>query len=551
MIGQLTNHLWQSTLFAAAAGLLTLAFRNNGAKVRYWLWFSASVKFFVPFALLMSLGSHLGWAPSAKAVATPAVSLAVKQIAQPFPDAFPPAPVTPRRADWRPISLAGLWACGFASVAAMRIRSWRRIRSALRSSAAIDLPAAVEVRSAPGLLEPGVVGLLRPILLLPAGIAERLTPPQLEAVLAHELSHIRRRDNLLASVHMMVEALFWFHPLVWWIGARLLEERERACDEEVLRLGSEPHVYAEGILNVCKLYLESPLACACGVTGSNLRKRIEAVMANRTVYSLGLGRKLLLAIAGATVLAGPVVTGLLYTPTGRAQAQASRPEFEVASVKPTPPGTRDFRFRPTDHGIDASNVPLDRIILFAYNLKNVQLTGGPDWIHREDYDIAAKSPANAPGDQIRPVLQALLANRFKLAVHHETKVLSVYALVPGKGKSKLHEVKEPRPDDGTFRAGRGHLSGQGVTMQDLAEMLAGQFDGIVVNQTGLTGKFDIALEWTPDMVAVGGNDREPAPDPSGPSLVTALSEQLGLELKPSKGPVDILVIDRVEKPSEN
>jgi uncharacterized protein (TIGR03435 family) len=149
------------------------------------------------------------------------------------------------------------------------------------------------------------------------------------------------------------------------------------------------------------------------------------------------------------------------------------------------------------------------------------------------------------------MLQALLADRFKLAVHRETKVLPVYGLVPGKGKSKLHAVKEPRPDDGTFRAGRGRLSGQGVTMQDLVEMLAGQVDGIVVDRTGITGKFDIALEWTPDVIAIGGNDREPAPDPSGPSLVTALSEQLGLELKPSKGPVDILVIDHVEKPSAN
>ena len=271
MIGQLTNHLWQSTLFAAAAGLLTVAFRKNGAKVRYWLWFSGSVKFFVPFALLMSLGSHLGWAPVAKAVATPAVSLAVEQIAEPFPDAFP-APVAPKRADWIPISLFSLWVCGLASVAAMRVRGWRRIRSAVRSSAAIAIPAAVEVRSAPGLIEPGVVGLLRPVLLLPAGIAQRLTPPQLEAVLAHELCHIRRRDNLLAAIHMTVEALFWFHPLVWWIGARLLEERERACDEEVLRQSGDPEAYAEGILNVWKFYTKSPLVCVSGVTGSDLQE---------------------------------------------------------------------------------------------------------------------------------------------------------------------------------------------------------------------------------------------------------------------------------------
>jgi bla regulator protein blaR1 len=103
----------------------------------------------------------------------------------------------------------------------------------------------VWVRYSPGPLEPGVVGILRPTILLPEGIAKRLTPPQLEAVLAQELFHLRRRDNLFAAIHMIAETTFWFHPLIWWIGARLVEERERACDEEVLALGSEPRVYAE------------------------------------------------------------------------------------------------------------------------------------------------------------------------------------------------------------------------------------------------------------------------------------------------------------------
>ncbi len=113
------------------------------------------------------------------------------------------------------------------------------------------------------------------------GISERLTPPQLDAVLAHELCHIRRRDNLLAAIHMLVEALFWFHPLVWWLGKKLVDERERACDEEVLRLGGEPHIYAEAIVNICKLYMESPLVCMSGVTGSDLKKRVEAILVNR------------------------------------------------------------------------------------------------------------------------------------------------------------------------------------------------------------------------------------------------------------------------------
>src|SRR6185295_15081393 len=159
-------------------------------------------------------------------------------------------------------------------IALVRLRGWRRVRAALHASRAMDIEAAIPVRVSSGLLEPGVVGVLRPVLLIPDGIAGRLTPPQLASVLAHELCHVRRRDNLFASIHMIVEAIFWFHPLVWWIGAKLVEERERACDEEVLSLGSAPHVYAEGIVNVCKLYVESPLVCVSGVTGSNLRKRI-------------------------------------------------------------------------------------------------------------------------------------------------------------------------------------------------------------------------------------------------------------------------------------
>ena len=113
------------------------------------------------------------------------------------------------------------------------------------------------------------------MLLWPRSIGARLSDEQVEAILAHELAHVRRRDNLTAAIHMVVQSVFWFHPLVWWLGARLVDERERACDEDVIRLGSEPQVYAEGILKTCEFYVESPLACVSGVTGSDLKKRIE------------------------------------------------------------------------------------------------------------------------------------------------------------------------------------------------------------------------------------------------------------------------------------
>jgi beta-lactamase regulating signal transducer with metallopeptidase domain len=118
-------------------------------------------------------------------------------------------------------------------------------------------------------------------LLLPKGISAQLSAEEFQAIISHELCHVRRRDNLTAVAHMAVEAVFWFHPLVWWLGARIMEERERACDEEVLKTGTEPRIYAEGILKICQFYIESPLRCVAGVTGGVLTKRIEAIMSNR------------------------------------------------------------------------------------------------------------------------------------------------------------------------------------------------------------------------------------------------------------------------------
>jgi hypothetical protein len=192
------------------------------------------------------------------------------------------------------------------------------------------------------MLEPGVVGIRRPILLLPDRIAECLTPEQLDAVVVHELCHVQRRDNLTATVHMFVEAVFWFHPLVWWIGARLVAERERACDEAVLTRGLRPRDYADAILNVCKLYVESPLACVAGVTGSNLRRRVDDIMVRRTGIGLSLARKAALSLATIGALVLPVVVGAVTAPL-RAQATPSEmpatdtPKFEAASIRPCDP----------------------------------------------------------------------------------------------------------------------------------------------------------------------------------------------------------------------
>jgi bla regulator protein BlaR1 len=554
------NHLWQSTLFAMAAGLLTLALRTNRARQRYWLWLAASVKFLVPFSLLVGICSHLVWT-AARPIALPGLYFVMEEINQPFRQSeipavsrTPVATAASNLAGLLPVLLPCLWFCGCAAVLFFWWMRWRRVSTALRAALPFGdgreleilrrleriagIEKRIELVSSKSPLEPGVFGILRPVLWLPAGISDRLSDAQLEAIVAHELCHVRRRDNLAASVHMVVEAIFWFHPLVWWLGARLVEERERACDEEVLRQGSDPEVYAESILKVCKFYLESPLVCVAGVTGSDLKRRIEEIMTCRIADKLDFGRKLLVATMGIVAVAGPIAIGLMQAPQSRAQPQAAvAASFEVASVKPNRYGAAASTFRARNGSLHSTNVSLRDFIRWAYGVKDYQVAG-PDWLTSQRYDIVAKAPAAVPDDRLMPMLQALLAERFKLAIHRETKERAVYALVAGKNGSRLHEVEAGREQSS---GGRGSLSAQKMSMSQLADTLSQRVDLPVLNTTGIEGVFDIELKWAPD----GDNA-------NGPSIFTAVQEQLGLKLEQRKGPMEIIVVDHAERvPTEN
>jgi len=600
MTGEILNHVWQSTLFAVVAGLLAVALRRNQARIRYWLWFTASVKFFVPFTLLITFGSQLEWAPAAQQITPPAVSSAMGQISQPFSDfslvAEPTAPSTRGDAGAFTVAIPALvWMSGAIALGLTRCRLWRRVRAVVRASTRCDvpgIPSGLDVRSAPGLMEPGVVGWWRPVLLVPQGIEDHLTPRQLDAVIAHELCHVRRRDNLTSTIHMVVEAVFWFHPLVWWIGARLIEERERACDEEVLRLYGDPRIYAEGILNVCKRYVEAPLVCVSGVSGANLRKRIEAIMMNRVGRRLNVATKVALAAAAMTVLTLPVVVGAM-SPV--AQARGVLPEaterFEVATIRPNRgpavggPAGNGIGFRPGR--FSAENITLQQLLTYAYELQVFEIFGGPSWATSDRFDIAAtmqppptgSDPLEAPSRN-RRLLRALLAERFKLVVHEERREMPVYLLVLARPDRTLGErlrpfegeCKEigaeppstapwlaPTPDPGNgprpcmLFTGVGRLSAHGNTLSDLARTLA-RFPAVsrrVIDRTGLTGQFDFDLEWTPLVTPPGvATPDRPSPE-TGPTIFTALQEQLGLKLESTKEAAAVLVIGSVNQPSPN
>ena len=673
ILATLANHLWQSTLFAATAWLLTLTLRKNRPETRYGLWLIASVKFLVPFSLLVGLGSHLGWS-KAPASTPPTLFVAMEEMSQPFTRVNPSHSAAPAALTWLeigarflPTLLVGVWFCGGATVLFFWCLRWRRIHIALsqgqtvksgrefealrrrEDGAGINRPIDLILSSFA--FEPGILGIFRPVVLLPKGISDRLTDAQLDAILAHELCHVRRRDNLAATVHMLVEALFWFHPLAWWIGARLVDERERACDEEVLRMGNDPHVYAEGILKVCEFYLESPLACVAGVTGSNLKKRIEAIMSYQIALNLSLAKKLLLSAMAAVAVASPVVFGLLNATRVQAQSPsqntrsivpdfeavtikagesgepmagftikadkprmgvalsfkpekfASRtqppakntdtvaPMYEIVSVKPHKSGDELFKMMFEKDGFSAIMVTLRMLIRTAYGVDDSRIFGAPNWLDSEKYDVEARmesSVANRLGEmseeqrnvERRRMLQALLADRLKLTLHRQTTQLGVYTLVVAKNGPKLQEakpgdtypngLKDPEGGSpagifrlGRFLEGRGELIGQGLSMAKLLRLLSEDIlNRSVIDNTGLMGSYDFTLEWKigdesqgPMFKATGDHpqviDSTPLPEFSRPSFFNAIQEQLGLKLESQKSPGAVLVIDHVEKPSEN
>ena len=354
-IRELCNHLWQSTLFLGIVALLALLLRKNQARIRYWLWMTASAKFLIPFSLLVGLGSHVPWPRHAVAPKTTAY-VAIEEMSQPFlevtalntPIAIPVAQPTASHVPIRilPLMLTAVWLIGFITMMSFWCVQWLRISGLVRSARPLiegrevdllrkaerlaGLPRSVPLLPSGNSMEPGVFGIIRPVLLWPEGIARHMDDAHLESVLAHEVCHVRRRDNLTSAIHMLVEAIFWFHPVVWWMERQLVKERERACDEAVLQLGNEAAVYAESILNVCKFYTEPSIACISGVTGSELKQRIARIMSGQGVRKLDLRRKAMLALACVLAVGVPLAAGFLRAAQGQTQGSDAAEKGGIA-----------------------------------------------------------------------------------------------------------------------------------------------------------------------------------------------------------------------------
>ena len=611
----LINHLWQSTAVVLAAWILTLLLRRNPARVRYAIWMIASIKFLFPFALLSSLGSH--WAtPASTPRIGPSLYVVAEEISQPFRQGRIPdsgvALATPSNGSFQITStlLAVLWACGFVAMLVMWFLRWRRAAGMARSARPVvegrefdalrraerdaGIHEPIPLVFASNEVEPGVFGVMRPVLLWPTGLSERLDDAQIEAIMSHEVEHVCRRDNLSAAIHALVESLFWFHPMVRWMSARLNEERERACDESVLGRNTRPEAYADSILKVCAFCVEPPTPCISGVSGADLKERILRIMTRRSGIALSTTRKLVLSAAGAAMLFLPVGFGLLHgEPNQSSSAIASSqssvspqnlPKYDIASIKPYKaddgPAMR-VMIQMTPDGVSLHGIPLRMIMQQSLGVEQDRIFGEPSWTGSSRYDIEAKvEPENAPKlkdlkvEQRNAMMLQLLVDRFNLKYHYEKRELQMYSLVVAKGGLKMKPSKPvedpsnadaPKPGDGPLRTTRGmmrmspgHFESTGTSIEMLTHLLSRQLGHTVVDKTGLSGEYEFTLDYTPENMPSpfsGAPDGEPKPptqvDQGGPSLFTAVEEQLGLKLEATKGMVDVIVIDHIDQPSEN
>jgi uncharacterized protein (TIGR03435 family) len=446
---------------------------------------------------------------------------------------------------------------------------WQETFDRLRAQLRVSRPVRLLVS---GLVHaPAVVGLLRPVVLVPVGALAGLPAEQTEALLLHELAHIRRYDYLVNALQNMVEALLFYHPAVWWVSAHIRNERELCCDDVAVAVTGDAQSYARALAEIgAAEYAHHHLAVAS--TGGSLANRVARLLREPR------------PVARTHSPAAVAVAGLVAITAIAVLGQNARPQFEVASIKPAA-GRRGATMRPLPGRLMA-NASLRVLMQGAYDLQPFQIVGGPEWIGSEQYDVDAKAGGDPGNPQMLLMLQSLLEDRFQLRVHRESREMPVYALTVARSGLKL-----PPPRDGscvqetdavgplaepgtrmqpptqgiattaskcggldvTLGPGGALLRGSKVRMAEFVRVLSRVLESPVTDQTGFSGGFDVTLDFLPDETTAGLPPPPPGTIPFGnasPSIFSALQE-MGLRLESVKGPVEVLVIDHVERPSAN
>jgi uncharacterized protein (TIGR03435 family) len=599
----LVHFVWQGAAIAIAAACALRLCHNQSASVRYAIACGAMMAMLLG---AVATGAIVGLPPvtveaasvSSRATAkgTIDVFLPIQIHETPSPDAVSTGQRVEAVLPW----IVSAWLFGVSLLLARAAGGWwcvRRLHQLARASmcsnwqaagnriaSRLGLASVIHIVELPQVDVPLVVGCLRPIVVLPIAALSSLHAAQVEAILAHELAHIRRHDYFVNLMQTLAETLLFYHPAVWWLSARIRDEREHCCDDVAIAVCGDPVGYAAALAEL-EAWRSGALVLAAAATGGSLLNRVRRILrvqvsddSRTSSWTLGL-----------VILA--VVTGLTFNVVAQTNTPAEpKLTFEVASVRLNTSGTNQVTMGMQPGGrFTAVNMPLALLIRSAYRIQESQLIGAPDWVATERYDIVAKGegefgppvPGGGLGRQ-QLMLQSLLEERFTLKPRRETRQLPIYALVLAHENRTLGPALKlsavdcqalaaarkqgaappappkagERPQCGTHM-GFGRIAG-GMPMTSLARLLSDVVQRSVVDSTGLTGNFDLELSWTPDQLP----SRPPGTpadqpfrmngveiDPNGPSIFTALQEQLGLKLESRRGPVEVLVIDQIERPT--
>ncbi len=527
--------------------------------------------------------------------------------------AWPSFPIRIVAGEWSRWIL-GLWLIASASLLIRLTVSWIILQrfcarafyppAALRTRAAHWLALCgstrrnVRMACSTDVAIPAAVGPFRPAILIPASLFGELDENALDQIGLHEAAHLARQDDYALAVQRILEALFALHPVVRWIARRIDLEREIACDDFVLAVTGQSKSYAWCLTRMVELTAGASPSPAAVAATSNLARRVDMLLdKTRHTGTRPLRARLAVVIAALAALAWavgrspdllafvtppvqtaprtppspilapmpaqaaespqrpasdkppaatapPEIAATVASQTEHAgQAVAAPPAFEVASIKPADPAAGGSRYgmRTSPGLLSAPAFTLRGLVGAAYGVKGYQITGGPRWIASAQFELEAKPANPASREQLMLMLRSLLADRFKLALHEETRELPVYALVVAKNGPKLRT--ESASDKRMLRL---------MSLPALVDYLNMFAPRPVIDKTGLTWNSPFDLH-TGEIDAAAADDAGGTPSmlDTFQATLNALEDQLGLKLTPTKAPIQVLVIDGAERPSEN
>jgi uncharacterized protein (TIGR03435 family) len=565
IVDSFLNTLWQSALVVIAVwtGLKLSQARLNAATRFVIWWITLGVVLTLPWIHLASPVAEPQRPP------VPALQHALPaEVAAPFARPVPGVLVTVRNqstSSWQRWVFA-IWSIAFVWQVFQMTRSYFYLRGIKRRSVSEPYPLPSDRRRirllvSKEIVSPMAAGFLAPAVLMPDHLHEQLTPDEFHCVALHECAHLARYDDWLNILGRGVRALAALHPVVWWVLRQIARECEVACDDWVVAQTGAAHSYAEALTRIAELRIEAHntvLASGILSSRSRLRVRVEMLLRHGRAFSPVAARR---AVAAALLALAALAVAAALAPHWIAFAQ--RPEFEVASIREnTKNGDSDFRPRRSGQLFMMHNTRIFALENYAYDLTaRYQVDGDQRFPESwKWYDIDARIPDGATEEQVKLMVQSLLEDRFKFKSHREKREITQYALVVDKGKAKISPASD-RPMDLSIE-GRSFSQESGkcmvtlwhegarwtchaVSIDKIVATAGSMMQTPVVDRTGLGGSYDVNVRFITDESKADPNA------PFGPTFEQALREELGLRLEKGKGEIEVLVIDHMEKPSEN